>query len=344
MFSQTMRLLCVFADRIPADLRRLVLDRVLQADIALDTMTYSESEEQQCVKMQWADAVLFAPGRRLPEAVLKSASHVRLMQLWSSGYDKFDTEGARRHGIPVANNGGANAISVAEHTILLMLSVNKRLPDSHARTVEGRWAGNSHGTDMFLLQNKTLGLVGFGNIGRAVAQRAAGFGMSILYADPNRATEDVEQRVGARRCGLDELLSSSDVVSLHLHLNASTRGMIGQRELDLMRRSALLINVSRAQLVDTKALTESLRTGNIRGAGLDVYDDEPTRPADPLLQHPYVVATPHMAGSTHDAYVSALENCVQNLRRVRDGRAPLWVVNGVGPLTGAPGDGLGAVA
>ncbi|MFH1923632.1 MAG: 2-hydroxyacid dehydrogenase [Planctomycetota bacterium] len=327
MLAKPMRILYVFEERIPEELRQLVIDSFPRTEFVLDTMTYSEPEKQQCAKMRWADAVLFAPGRHLSEAVFESASHVRLMQLWSSGYDKFNTAAARKYGIPVANNGGANAISVAEHTLLLMLSVNKRLPDSHARTVQGRWAGNSHGTDMFLLQDKTLGIVGFGNIGRAVAQRAAAFQMRILYSDPHRAPEQVERQVAARRCSLDELLSSSDIVSLHVHLNASTEGMIGQRELDLMKRSALLINVSRAQLVETEALTESLRTGNIRGAGLDVYDDEPTRPGDPLLQHPYVVATPHMAGSTYDAYVAALTNCVQNFCRVRDGLEPLWVVN-----------------
>lgn len=334
MFARTMRIVYLFEERIPRDLRRLVIDSFPPAEFDLDKMTYSESQSQQCAKMRSADAVLLAPGRHLSEAVFESASRVRLMQLWSSGYDKFNIAAARKYGIPVANNGGANAVSVAEHALLLMLAVNKRLPDSHARTVEGRWAGNRHGTDMFLLHDKTLGIVGFGNIGRAVAERAAAFGMRILYSDPRRAPEDVERRVGARRCGLNELLSSSDVVSLHLHLNASTRGMIGQRELDLMKRSAVLINVSRAQLVDTRALTESLRLGTIRGAGLDVYDDEPTRPGEPLLQHPYVVATPHMAGSTYDAYVAALGNCLRNFRRVRDGRKPLWVVNGVESTAG----------
>ena len=113
--------------------------------------------------MGGADIALLAPGRVLAEPILAAATNrLRLIQLLSSGYDKFNTADARRYGIPVANNGGANAVAVAEHTLLLMLAVYKQLPDSHRRAVEGSWAGNSHGMDMFLLHNKTLGLVGFG--------------------------------------------------------------------------------------------------------------------------------------------------------------------------------------
>ena len=147
--------------------------------------------------MVWADFVLFAPGRALSSEVMKSAKNVKLMQLWSSGYDKFNIKDSIHYKIPVANNGGGNAISVAEHTILLMLSVCKWLPDSHSRTVEGRWEGNSHGIDMLLLNKKTLGLIGFGNIGKEVAIRAKGFGMDIIYYDINRASKSEEEEYGA---------------------------------------------------------------------------------------------------------------------------------------------------
>mgnify|MGYP005658251379 CR=1 FL=1 len=286
---------------------------------------------EMCIRdRRWADAVLFAPGRYLPEAIFRSASHIKLMQLWSSGYDKFNIEDAKKYGIPVANNGGANAISVSEHTILLILSVYKWLPDSHQRTVEGRWAGNSHGMDMFLMYGKTLGLIGFGNIGKQVAKRASGFGMKILYYDLVRADTEIEEEFGAQYCELEQLLKASDIVSLHVHHNESTTGMIGAKQLDMMKDSAVLINVSRAQLVDNEALLKALQEQHIWAAGLDVYMEEPTKPNDPLLTHRRVVATPHMAGSTYDIYSMALKNAVENLRRVKAGRKPLWVVNGVG--------------
>ena len=329
MNPDRLKLLYVYKERIPMDLRKLVLDSVPEDEFAVDTMTYAISDEEKCQKMRWADVVLFAPGRYLPEIIFRSATHIKLMQLWSSGYDKFNTGDARKYGIPVANNGGANAISVAEHTILLMLAVYKWLPDSHRRTVEGRWEGNSHGMDMFLLHKKTLGIVGFGNIGRQVARRVSAFGMRVLYYDPVRAPSEIEDELGAEYCDFDTLLSTADIVSLHVHLNESTAGMIGKRELEVMRKSAVLINVSRAGLVDNVELLAALKDGRLWGVGLDVYMEEPTKPNDPLLTHPHVVATPHMAGSTYDAYVVALRNCVDNFRRVKAGQRPLWVVNGV---------------
>lgn len=324
-----MNLLYVYKQRIPLNLRQLILDNIPQDEFDVETMTYAMSQGEQCQRMRWADVVLFAPGRYLPEVIFCNAPHVKLMQLWSAGYDHFNIEAARRHGIPVANNGGANAASVAEHTIMLMLAVYKWLPDSHRRTIEGRWRGNSHGMDMFLLQNKVLGLVGFGNIGRQVARRASAFGMRILYCDPAWAPYKFFVDLGAEYYELDKLLATADIVSLHLPLNESTAGMIGNRELGLMKESAVLINTSRARLVDNDALLAVLNERRLWGAGLDVHMEEPTKANDPLLTHPHVVATPHMAGCSYDAYITTMKHCIDNFRRVRDGEKPLWVVNSI---------------
>jgi phosphoglycerate dehydrogenase-like enzyme len=323
------KLLYVYEERIPKNLQDLVLNSIPDDEFEIDRLTYTPKDEEKTAKFQWAEVVLFAPGRYLPETIFRKSSHIKLMQLWSSGYDKFNTADARKYEIPVANNGGANAVSVAEHTILMMLAVNKRLPDSHRRTIEGKWSGNSHGMDMFLLHGKTLGIIGFGNIGRKVSQRARGFEMQTVYYDPIRASKDVEAALGARFGKFDEVLAEADVLSLHLHLNESTARMIGRRELAMMKPSAIIINVSRAQLIDPTALFEALQGRAIRGVGLDVYEREPTEPNDPLLTHPSVVATPHMAGSTYDAYLSAMANCIKNFRLVRLGEKPLWIVNGV---------------
>ncbi len=324
------RLLYVLEERIPSPLRALVESYIPVDEFAVRHMTYLTPLEQQKELMRWADVVLFAPGRFLPDEVMEAASgHVKLMQLWSSGYDKFNVAGARNWGIPVANNGGANAISVAEHTVLLMLAVNKWLPDSHARTVEGRWAGNSHGLDMFLLHNKTLSLFGFGNIGRHVARRCRGFGMRILYHDVKPAPPEVELETGATYVDVETLLREADVLSLHLHSTRETERIIDEQALKQLRKNAILVNVSRAQLVDQQALLDALRSGRLRGAGFDVYMHEPTEPGEPLLQLPNVVATPHMAGSTYDTYARAIGNCVDNFRRVLSGRPPQWVVNNI---------------
>lgn len=323
------KLLYVYKERIPEDLKNLVLSSIPNGEFEVDEMTYSVPETEKFEKMEWAEVVLFAPGRHLVDEVFQHAKHVKLMQLWSSGYDKFNIDAARKYGIPVANNGGANAISVAEHTIMLMLAVYKWLPDSHSRTVEGRWAGNSHGMDMFLLHEKTLGLIGFGNIGQQVARRARGFGIRVIYYDPVKAPPDVEESIGVEYCEFEELIRVADIVSLHVHLNEDTTGMLGKKELSEMKRSATVINVSRAQLVNHDALLEALKSGEIWAAGLDVHAQEPTCAEDPLLTHPRVVATPHMAGSTYDAYAVAMKNAVENFRTVLRGERPRWIVNGV---------------
>lgn len=323
------KLLYVYKERIPEDLKNLVRSHIPKGEFEVDEMTYSIPETEKFKKMESADMVLFAPGRHLVDKVFQHARHVKLMQLWSSGYDKFNIDAAKKYGIPVANNGGANAISVAEHTIMLMLAVYKWLPDSHTRTVEGRWAGNGHGMDMFLLHKKTLWLVGFGNIGRQVARRAKGFGMRVFYYDPVKATRDVEESIGVEYCEFEELISVADIVSLHVHLNEKTTGMLGKKELSVMKSSATVINVSRAQLVNQEALLEALRKEEIWAAGLDVHTQEPTRADDPLLTHPRVVVTPHMAGSTYDAYAVAMQNAVENFRTVVRGERPRWIVNGV---------------
>lgn len=322
-------LLYVYEERIPQKLRELVESFIPEDIFRVSRMTYLTPKDEQIELFRQADVVLFAPGRHLPDDILEAARRVKLMQLWSSGYDKFNIAGAARWGIPVANNGGANAISVAEHAVLLMLAVNKWLPDSHARTVQGRWAGNSHGMDMFCLHRKTVGLYGFGNIGRHVARRVRGFDARVLYHDIHRAPADVEREIGAEFVDPETLLRESDILSLHLHLNDQTRGLIDRAALARMKPGAVLINVSRAQLVDGAALVEALGSGRLRGAGLDVYEQEPTVAGDPLLTRPNVVATPHMAGSTYDAYEVAMTNCIANCRRVVSGEPPLWVVNGV---------------
>jgi len=323
--TQPARLLYVYEERIPVALRDLVRGFLPDA-FEVREMTYLTPAEEQKRLLSWCEVVLFAPGRYLPEDLLEAAKGVKLMQLWSSGYDKFNVAGARRFGIPVANNGGANAISVAEHAVLLMQAVNKSLPDSHRRATTGEWAGNLHGLDMFLMYRKVIGIVGFGKIGRAVARRCGGFETTIIYYDKVRAPADVEAELRARIVDFDTLLRTADILTLHLHLNDETRHIIDRHAIASMKDGAVIINVSRAQLIEREALIEALANGKLRGAGLDVFDVEPTVPGDPLLTLPNVVATHHIAGSTYDTYAMAIGNCVENMRRALAGEPVRWLV------------------
>lgn len=268
--------------------------------------------------------------RQMGGEFFRSAPNLRLVQLISAGYDHVDVEAARKAGVPVANNGGANAIAVAEHTIMLMLAVLKRLVRFHNDVVAGRWrVGNLAETRVYELAGKSLGIVGLGNIGKKVARRAAAFDMDVQYHDIVRLTEDQEDALGVRFVLLDELLRSADVVSLHVPLDDSTRNLLGARELALMKREAILINTCRGPVVDEDALYRALRDGHIAGAGLDVLVDEPPPPGHPLFALPGVTLTPHSAGPTWENWTARFRNGFDNIQRVAAGRPPRWVIPGL---------------
>jgi phosphoglycerate dehydrogenase-like enzyme len=263
-----------------------------------------------------AEYMVCYPNVALRDAFYRAAPRVKLVQLLSAGYDAVDLEAARRARVPVANNGGANAISVAEHALMLMLAVSRKVIWQHANVAGGRWRGNGPAPRMYELYNKTLGIIGLGTIGKKVARLAQAFGMRVQYYDIVRLSEDAEDALGVRFRLLRELLRSSDVVSLHVPLNASTRGMIGAGELALMKPSAVLINTSRGPVVDEPALTRALSEAKLLGAGLDVFDQEPPPADNPLLKLDNVVLTAHFAGPTWDNHVARFRNAFDNVQRV----------------------------
>src|SRR5438046_5071153 len=177
--------------------------------------------------------------RQMGGEFFRAAPKLRLVQLLSAGYDRVDVEAARKAGVPVANNGGANAIAVAEHTLLLMLAVLKRLVLFHNNIVAGKWRVSLTDPRVHELSGKRVGIVGLGNIGKKVARRAQAFDADVQYYDIARITEDQEDALGVRFVLLDELLRNSDVVSMHVPLDDTTRGMISTRELAMMKPTAI---------------------------------------------------------------------------------------------------------
>jgi glyoxylate reductase/D-3-phosphoglycerate dehydrogenase len=248
------------------------------------------------------------------------------VQLLSAGYDAVDIEAARRAKVPVSNNGGANAISVSEHAIMLMLTVARKVVWQHANVAGGRWRGNGPAPRMYELYDKTLGIVGLGTIGKKVARLAKAFGMRVQYYDIARLSEDAEDALGVKFRLLRELLRTSDFVSLNVPLNDSTRHMIGAGELALMKPTAILVNTCRGPVIDEPALVRALGDGKLFGAGLDVFDQEPTPPDNPLLKLDNVVLTAHFAGPTWDNHVARFRNAFDNVQRVARGEPALWVV------------------
>jgi glyoxylate reductase/D-3-phosphoglycerate dehydrogenase len=218
-------------------------------------------------------------------------------------------------------------VAVAEHTLMLMLSVYKRLAWQHNNVVAGKWRVGDLGEQrVYELAGKTVGIVGLGTIGKKVVRRLAGFDVRVQYYDIVRLTEDGEDALGVHFALLPELLRTSDVVSLHVPLNDATRNMMSTREFNMMKDSAILINTCRGPVVDEKALHQALTTGKIAGAGLDVLVEEPPQPQHPLFRLDNVVITPHMAGPTWENWAKAFRNGFDNIQRVAAGRTAMWVI------------------
>ena len=273
-----------------------------------------------------AEYVVCYPNVVSDDAFYKAAPKLKLYQLLSAGYDDVDIEAARRAKVPVCNNGGANAISVSEHAIMLMLGVSRRVIWQHGNVSAGRWRGNGPAPMMYEVFDKALGIVGLGTIGKKVARIARALGMRVQYYDIARLPEHEEDGLGVRFRLLRELLATSDVVTMHVPLNDSTRHMISTNELALMKPTSVIVNTSRGPVIDEVALTKTLSDHRIFGAGLDVFDQEPPPPDNPLFKLDNVLLTSHFAGPTWDNHTARFRNAFDNVQRVARGEKALWVV------------------
>lgn len=255
---------------------------------------------------------------------------LKLVQLMSAGYDRFNIEGARLARLPVADNGGANAIAVAEHAIMLILNALKHVHALDAAVRRGDWRGGLG--NAYELYGSTVGIVGMGRIGREVARRLAGWEAELVYYDPIRLSPELEQQLQVRYLDLDQLLRAADAVTVHVPLNPRTRNLIDAESISLMKASAVLVNTARGGLVDEEALGMALRNNQLLGAGLDVFSQEPLTSDHPLLELDNVVLTPHSAGPTWQSFPRRFANCFANIERVQRGEAPLWVVEELADL------------
>jgi phosphoglycerate dehydrogenase-like enzyme len=265
--------------------------------------------------------------RFLPDEAFARASRLKLIQVLSAGYDRVNIAAARAARVPVCSNGGANAVAVAEHTIMLMLAVYRKLVACHQSVATGRWSqGVPRAVDIYELEGKTVGLVGLGRIGQQVARRLRGFDVRVIYYDVMRRQPEEEERLGVYYVPFETLLETADVVSLHVPLNDTTRGLIDARALARMQPKAILINTCRGEVVQEEALIDALRQGRILGAGLDTQAQEPPDPTNPLLTLPNVTLTPHSAGPTVDSFRKRFQNGYANIQRVASGQPPWWVI------------------
>ncbi len=314
----------VFLSDLDPQLQHIVVSQALPG-MEVTSAPLSLDDDTKAALAADADFLVLWPAR-ISEQVFRAAKKCKLVQLLSAGYDRVDLSLAKELGIPVANNGGANSVAVAEHTMLLVLACYRRLVHYANLVKDGGWRETrDRKPDVYELDGKTVGLIGFGNIARKVAKMLKGFDAKVQYFDKYASLTGGEQgELEANAVSLEELLRTSDVVSIHVPLTAETRNMVGKAELDLMKSSAVIVNTSRGGIINEPALLEALNSGSIAAAGLDVLEHEPPDPDDPLLKADNLILTPHNAGPTMESLTKRASNAFQNIRRVMDGDAPLW--------------------
>jgi phosphoglycerate dehydrogenase-like enzyme len=264
-------------------------------------------------------------GAELADDVLRSAPKARVVQTLAAGYDRMNHGLMAELGVACCNNGGANSWAVADHAVLLMLAVYRKLIASDAATRDGRWNEPITGANTFEMAGKLVGVLGIGNIGRQVARRVQGFDSITQYYDLFPLPEETEQELGLTRVELDELFSTSDIVTCHAPLTPQTRHIVSRDRIATMKPNAVLVNTSRGPVVDEAALIDALREGRIAGAGLDVFEKEPVDRDNPLLAMENVVVTPHTAGTTWDTWPRRAGFAYRNMKGVWEGDPPMGV-------------------
>lgn len=251
----------------------------------------------------------------LTREILCACPRLRLISIWGTGTDNVDLEAARALGITVSRTPGANALSVAEHTIALLLSLSRRIPFLDREIRSGQWPR----VEMVQLSGKTLGILGLGAIGSHVAKMARGLGMNVIGWTFHPSAQRAEE-IGMRFVTREELLECSDALSLHLLLTEKTRAFFRKEDFQRMKRNAFFVNTARAGLIEPGALYHALSSNWIAGAALDVYDEEPLPPGDPLTRLSNVVLTPHNAGMTPEAMLNGLMMAVENVASFLGGK------------------------
>ena len=278
---------------------------------------------------EWAEAIkgvnVIAGGARVEENFLKTADKLEMIQTFGIGYDRIDVQACTKKGVIVCNVAEIYSEPVAQHAWALILDLSKNVTKADKSMRAGAW--QSQDWMGFQLWGKTLGIIGLGaNGGRIAMKGRLAFGMRVLAFDPYVLPAGA-QRWGVELASLERVLKESDVVALAVLLTAETRHMIGEKELSLMKKSAILINTCRGAVIDEAALIKCLQRGGIRGAGLDVFEQEPLSPNNPLLKMENVTLTPHIASSAIEAVEETYRGGVKNMIAYLEGRRPNWMVN-----------------
>ncbi|MEE2700910.1 MAG: phosphoglycerate dehydrogenase [Chloroflexota bacterium] len=312
--------------------RVLVADRIVQEGIAelsehchVDVHTGMSKEELKSILSDY-DALIVRSETQVTADVIEAGKKLMVIGRAGVGVDNIDLDAATRHGVAVVNAPTGNTLAAAEHACALMLALARHIPQANASLREGEWRRSAFlGVE---LRNKTLGIIGLGRVGSEVARRAASFDMNLIGHDPF-VSPDYARNLGLQLVTLEDLFKQSDFISIHTPMTNTTRGLIGESELAMMKSGVRIVNAARGGLVDEAALLKALNDGSISGVALDVFSEEP--PVDltllELLQHPKTISTPHLGASTEEAQLEVAREVVAEVVSVLEGKPARSTVN-----------------
>lgn len=313
--------------------RVLVADRIaregieyLQGQMQVDERVGLRPEQLQAILGDYT-ALVVRSETKVTAPIIAAGKNLRVIARAGVGVDNIDLDAATRAGILVVNSPTGNIVAAAEHAIAMLLAMSRHIPAANAALKDGRWERSRYlGVEV---RHKTLGIVGLGKVGAEVARRAKGLEMRVVATDPF-ASPDLARSLGVELLSMEELLPQSDFITLHTSLNTSTKGLIGERELALMKPQARIVNCARGGIVDEAALLTALKEDQLAGAALDVFSSEP--PANDLVllelvQHPRVVVTPHLGASTEEAQVMVALDVAEQVVSVLNGGLARGAVN-----------------
>ena len=283
-------------------------------------------------KVRSVDALVTLLTDRIDRELLDNAPNLRIIAQYAVGYDNIDVEYATSKGVYVTNTPGVLTDATADLTWALLLAAARRVVEADEFVRSGEWWRTGTGWHPLMMlgyqvSGKVLGVIGMGRIGQAVARRAKGFNMRILYYQRHRLPDDLERELGAQYVDLETLLRESDFVTIHVPLTHETYHMIGERELKMMKRTAILINTARGAVIDEQALVKALKERWITAAALDVFEQEPLPPDHPLMKLDNVVLAPHIGSATHETRNAMAKLVAENLVAFYRGEVPPTLVN-----------------
>ncbi|MBS1890397.1 MAG: C-terminal binding protein [Actinobacteria bacterium] len=300
--------------------------RDLLADRGLELIERPCATEEELIEYGRGVDALMVVAEPVTARVISELDGLRVITRFGAGLDNLDVEAAARAGVQVTYVPGASVEEVSDHTIAMIFSLARGLPVLDASVRAGGWAIPAEVPPLRRLRGQTLGIVGVGRIGRAVARKARALGLEAVAFDPYASPASLAE-AGIETLPLDDLLARADHVSVHTPLTPETRHLIGAREIALMKPTATLVNVARGGVVDQAALAEALASGHLRGAGIDVQEEEPPPADEPLRRLPNVILTPHAAHYSQESMDDLRRSAIEDVAAVLDGRAPRFPVN-----------------